>query len=84
VASAAPPIILAPPPRRRGMASNQIRQLRALEGRRVSLAVRGGHRIDDCQLVSAGRGRTPTLWVFTDGADSFVPIDDVMEAWEAA
>jgi hypothetical protein len=66
------------------MSAHQIRQLRALEGRRVGLAVRGGRRIDDCQLVSAGRGRARTLWLFADGADSFVPLDDVVDLWEAA
>ena len=70
--------------RRRGMAANQLRQLRALEGRRVGLAVRGGDRIDGCQLVSAGRGPGRTLWVFADGADTFVPYEDVLDVWEAA
>lgn len=75
---------LAQPRRHTRMAANRIQELRALEGRQVGLAVRGGHRIDDCQLVSAGRGRVPTLWVFANGADSFVPFDDVMDLWEAA
>jgi len=70
--------------RQRGMPAQQIRELRALEGRRVGLAVRGGHRIDDCQLVSAGRGPARTLWVFADGADAFVPMADVLDLWEAA
>jgi hypothetical protein len=70
--------------RRSGMSAPRIRQLRALEGRRVGLAVRGGHRIDDCQLVSAGRGPARTLWVFADGADAFVRLDDVIDLWEAA
>ena len=63
---------------------NRIHALKALEGRRVGLAVRGGHRIDDCQLVSTGRGRSASLWVFADGVDTFVPIDDVIDLWEAA
>ena len=50
----------------------------------MGLAVRGGRRIDDCQLVSAGRGPARTLWLFTDGTDSFVPLDDVVDLWEAA
>jgi len=66
------------------MAENQIQELRTLEGRRVGLAVRGGSRIDDCQLVSAGRGRARTLWVFVNGADTFLPLDDVVDLWEAA
>ena len=72
------------PHRPRGMSAHQIRELRALEGRRVGLAVRGGHRIDDCQLVSAGRGPARTLWVFADGHDAFVRLDDVIDLWEAA
>lgn len=55
-----------------------------LEGRRVSLALRDGSRIDDCQLVSAGRATTETLWLFTNGADVFVSLDDVLDVWEAA
>lgn len=66
------------------MAAKQIRQLKVLEGRRVGLAVRDGRRIDDCELVSAGRGRTRHLWVFTNGADVFVPSNDVIDLWEVA
>lgn len=73
-----------PPSRRRGMATNQIHQLRALEGHRVGLAVRGGRRIDDCDLVSVGRAGARSLWVFADGSDVFVPFDDVVDVWEAA
>jgi hypothetical protein len=46
--------------------------------------VRGGRRIDDCELVSVGRGGVRTVWVFADGADTFVPLDDVLDLWEAA
>ena len=67
-----------------GMAVNEIQKLNALEGRRVGIAVRGGARIDDCQLVSAGRTGVQTLWVFADGVDTFVPFDDVVDLWEAA
>ena len=60
------------------------RAVRALEGRRVCVALCGGDRIDDCQLVSAGRASTATLWVFSNGADLFLPLDDVIAVWEAA
>jgi hypothetical protein len=70
--------------RHRGVAAHQIQRLRALEGRRVGLAVRGGGRIDDGQLVSAGRHGVRTVWVFVDGVDTFVPVDDVIDLWEAA
>jgi hypothetical protein len=73
-----------PARRRRGMAAHQIQRLRALEGRRIGLAVRGGGRIDDGQLVSAGRHGVRTVWVFVDGVDTFVPVDDVIDLWEAA
>jgi hypothetical protein len=54
-----------------------------LEGRQVCVAFRNGSRIDDCQLVSAGRISTDTLWLFSNGADLFVPIDEVLDVWEA-
>ena len=54
-----------------------------LEGRRVSLALVDGSRLDDCELVSAGHG-TATLWLYVNGGDLFVPVADVTDAWEAA
>ncbi len=57
--------------------------LKVFEGRRVCMALRGGMRIDDCQLVSAGRHSEDTLWLFTNGADVFVAIEDVIDLWEA-
>ena len=56
--------------------------LRTLEGRQVSLALADGSRHDDVTLVSAGRGRTPTLWVYMSGIDLFVPRHDVIDAWD--
>jgi hypothetical protein len=58
--------------------------LNSLEGRRVSVALRDGSRIDDSQLVSAGRGGVQTIWLYTSGADTFVPFDEVIELWEVA
>jgi hypothetical protein len=57
--------------------------LRQWEGRQVSVALADGSRIDDCQLVSAGRNAAGTLWLFTNGSDLFVCIDDVTAVWEA-
>ncbi len=57
-------------------------RLRSLEGRYVSLALSGGARIDDCQLISAGRPGTSTVWVFAGGSDTFVPVADVLDVWE--
>jgi hypothetical protein len=56
--------------------------LRPLEGRHVSLALTDGSRIDDCQLVSAGRGRTTRVWIFANGVDAFVPVADIADVWE--
>jgi hypothetical protein len=57
--------------------------LRHLEGRQISLALVDGSRIDDCQLVSAGRRPPKTFWLFVNGADTFVSAADVVEVWEA-
>jgi hypothetical protein len=57
-------------------------RLKPLEGRHVSLALTDGTRIDDCQLVSAGRGRTKRVWIFANGADAFVPVADIADVWE--
>jgi hypothetical protein len=66
------------------MTWSRIRALRVLEGHTVSLALRGGQRLDDCELVSVGRAAKPTMWIYTNGADAFVPLEDVMDVWEAA
>ena len=57
--------------------------LRALEGHEVSLALADGSRLDDVTLVSAGRGRTPTVWIYAAGIDVFVPRPNVIDAWES-
>jgi hypothetical protein len=59
-------------------------ELGKFEGRRVSMALSDGSRIDDCSLVSAGRGRADTVWVFVNGDDVFISLADVVEVWEAA
>ncbi len=41
------------------MTNEQPTQLRSLEGRHVSVALKGGSRIDDSQLVSATTDATP-------------------------
>jgi hypothetical protein len=58
--------------------------LRTLEGRQVNVSIRGGTRIDDCQLVSAGRSAVPTVWLFSNGTDVFVPLADVVDVREAS
>jgi len=57
---------------------------RRLEGRRVSLALADGSRIDDCALVSAGRGEGRCLWVYNNGADTFVSAAEITDLWEVA
>lgn len=65
------------------MTGNRISELRSLEGRQVCVALSDGGRIDDCQLVSAARGRDATIWIYRNGTDTFVPVADVVALWEA-
>lgn len=59
-------------------------RLSALEGRRVCLALDDGSRIDGCQLISAGRWGQRSAWVFSNGADCFVPLYRITDVWEEA
>jgi hypothetical protein len=65
------------------MTNEQRAGLVSLEGQRISLSLADGSRFDDCELVSAGRHRVGTLWLFANGSDMFVPVDDVIDLWEA-
>jgi hypothetical protein len=65
------------------MTRSRLRKLAAFQGRQVSVALRNGDRIDDAQLVSADRNRAATVWLFTNGADRFIAVEDVIEVWEA-
>jgi hypothetical protein len=58
------------------------RALRDLEGREVSLSMADGSRLDAVTLVSAGRGGTPTVWIYAGGIDVFVPRPNVIDVWE--
>ena len=60
--------------------TGQLRDLALLEGHRVSIALTDGSRIDDCQLVFAGRDR---VWVFVNGRDTFVNATTVSDFWES-
>ena len=57
-------------------------QVRRFEGHHVSLSLVSGSRIDDCQMVSAARGATENIWVFSNGVDRFVPLAEVVDCWE--
>jgi len=64
------------------MTATQLGGLRRLEGRRVSLALVGGRRIDDCELMSAASG-CRSVWIFCNGDDEFVSTADVLDYWES-
>jgi hypothetical protein len=66
------------------MNRDRVTQLRPLEGHRVTVALRDGSRIDDCQLISSGRNWARTVWLFTTGSDTFVSLDDIVELWETS
>ena len=55
------------------MTATRLSGIRRLEGRRVSLALVGGRRIDDCELMSAASG-CRSLWIFRNGSDEFVSV----------
>jgi hypothetical protein len=57
-------------------------QIRRLEGRQVSVSLRGGDRFDACRLISGGRSGTGTVWLFWNGIDVFIPVEDVLDVWE--
>jgi hypothetical protein len=53
-----------------------------MEGRRVCLALVGGSRIDDCELMSAASG-CRSVWIFRNGADEFISAAAVLDYWES-
>ena len=65
------------------MTRAQLAATAEFQGRIVNLALVGGRRYDDCQLVSAPRRSADSFWVFTSGEDVFVPADHVLEIWES-
>ena len=60
------------------------RLTKGLEGHRVSVALADGSRIDDCALLSAGRGGDDRLWLYSNGSDTFVSLAEVTDLWEVA
>jgi hypothetical protein len=65
------------------MTKHQLTGLRAMEGRRVSVALVNGSRLDDCTLVSAGRAGARTAWIYSNGMDVFLPLSYVADVWES-
>ena len=64
------------------MESTTLARLTEVEGRNVGVALKGGVRIDDCQLVALPiRGGT-SFWLFSNGRDMMIPADDVLDVWE--
>lgn len=59
--------------------SHCLHQVRRLEGQHVAVALANGSTVGDCTLVSAGRGRTTSLWLVYHGNDLFVPLSDIVE-----
>ena len=57
--------------------------IRYLEGRQVTVVLSDGSRIDDCELVSAGRHGVGSVWLYADGTDTFVALIDVVDVREA-
>jgi hypothetical protein len=58
--------------------SELLAELRALEGERVDLTLRDGTRLEDCDLVSAGRLWAKSIWVVRDEIDHFIHIRDLL------
>jgi hypothetical protein len=65
------------------MSTARTPQFRGLEGRQVNVSFRDGSRIDDCQLISASRPGTGTVWIFANGIDVFLPASTIVDCWEA-
>jgi len=54
--------------------------VRKLEGRTVNVSLADGSVLGPVPLVLA---RQNTLWVVADGEDTFVPLDRVVDVWDA-
>lgn len=63
------------------MSPQTLRSIRHLEGRHVSVSLYDGSRLDDCELVSAGRGAAATLWLHDGQDDRIVAAADVVDLW---
>ena len=55
-----------------------------LEGHRVTVSLTNGCRLEECHLVSSGRGAVQSIWLYVDGVDVFVPRHEVADVYEWA
>jgi hypothetical protein len=54
----------------------EILDLRSMEGSPVSVTLKNGSHLDGV-LISSGRGRTNTLWVYANETDLLISVQDV-------
>jgi hypothetical protein len=66
------------------MSTTAIAKLSELLGKRVGVALAGGRRIDDCQLIALPVRQAKKLWLWTGREDVFVSQGDVLDVWEAS
>jgi hypothetical protein len=64
------------------MSTTRLEELRALEGREVTLALSHGRRVDAAWLVSVAPGGSDDVWLFVAGADQFVPLAEIVDFFE--
>jgi hypothetical protein len=64
------------------MSPRTLRSFRQLEGHHVSVALADGTRLDDCELVSAGRGAAASIWLHDGLDDRIVEAADILDVWE--
>jgi hypothetical protein len=67
-----------------GMTKAQLAYLVELEGHHVCVALSDGSRLDDCELVSIPRRMISTVWLYVNGEDRFVGVDQITDVWKAA
>lgn len=63
------------------MSPRTLRSFRHLEGHHVSVALADGTRLDDCELVSAGRGAAASIWLHDGLDDRIVEAADILDVW---
>ena len=56
----------------------------ARDGSRPATATPHPRDLDDCALISAGRGGDDRLWLYCNGSDTFVSRAEVTDVWEVA